>query len=466
MNLKTILSQKEGPMWDFKSARIEPKDLARILIAFANTDGGTVVVGVENDHSISGIQRYSDKVNSLLQTSINFIEPPIKIKPTYIDCKNKEGKKDRILILEVSPSGKVHNNTSKEAFIRVGDQTRRIGVEQILELAYDRGQANFEFQVAENSSIRDVDTTLFDKYRKKLGLKGRMEDILLARELAIKDKGKVRLTLAGALLFSKKPTRWLPKASIRFLKYKGIEEKYGREMNVIKDHLIADLSIPRLLDKTFEIISEHLKEYTKPGLDGKFKIIPEYPEFAWQEAIVNAAAHRSYSVTGSNIFVKMFDDRFIVNSPGGLPGNLKKEDMLKAQFSRNPRIARVLAELEYIREMGEGLDRMFREMKESALPEPEITVESNGVTLILKNADYGKIKVEEEKPLPEGVELNVRQKKALEYIKQKGDITNREYRALNKIGLTVAKEDLNDMVSKGVLKRIGSGRSISYQFQN
>ncbi len=110
MNIKTLLSQKEGPMWDFKSARVEPKDLAKILIAFANTDGGTVVIGVEKDRSISGIKNYSNRINSLLQTSISFIEPPNKIKPAYVNCRNKEGKTDKILLLEVSPSGKVHNN--------------------------------------------------------------------------------------------------------------------------------------------------------------------------------------------------------------------------------------------------------------------------------------------------------------------------------------------------------------------
>ena len=78
MNIETILKQKEGPMWDFKSARIEPRDLAKILIAFANTDGGTVVIGVEKDKTVSGIKKYADKINSLLQTSINFIEPAIK----------------------------------------------------------------------------------------------------------------------------------------------------------------------------------------------------------------------------------------------------------------------------------------------------------------------------------------------------------------------------------------------------
>lgn len=462
MKIRTLLSQKEGPMWDFKSARVEPKDLAKILIAFANTDGGTVVIGVEKDRSISGIKKYSDRINSLLQTSINFIEPPIKIKPAYVDCRNKEGKTDKILLLEVSPSGKVHNNTSKETFIRIGDQTRKIGVEKILELAYDRGQANFEFQVAEGSSIKDMAIELFNSYRKKLGLKGKMEEILLARELAVKDKGKTRLTLAGALLFSKKPTRWLPKASIRFLKYKGIEEKYGREMNLIKDHLIADIPIPKLLDKTFAIISEHLREYTKPGLDGKFKVIPEYPEFAWQEAIVNAVAHRSYSITGSNIFVKMFDDRFAVISPGGLPGNLKKEDMLSAQFSRNPRIARVLAELEYIREMGEGLDRMFKEMKEFGLQEPEIIVEPNKITLILKNSEYGKIKVEGAKPLEEWIKLNERQKKALEYIEQKGSITRSEYMKINKVSHKTAHMELKYMTEKDLFVREGKGRSTKY----
>ena len=157
----------------------------------------------------------------------------------------------------------------------------------------------------------------------------------------------------------------------------------------------------------------------------------------------------------------MFDDRFIVGSPGGLHGNLKKEDMLSQQFSRNPRVTRVLAELEYIREMGEGLDRMFREMKESGLPKPEIQVNANHLTLTLKNAEFGKFP-KEEKVSEIEISLNERQKKALEYIKAKGKITNREYRNINNVGRVSSLKELTDMVTKGVLKPVGKGRSLRY----
>ncbi|PIU67350.1 MAG: hypothetical protein COS84_04755 [Armatimonadetes bacterium CG07_land_8_20_14_0_80_40_9] len=460
MKLQEVLNQKEGSMWEFKSARIEAKDLAKTLIAFANTDGGTIAIGIEKDKTISGIRAQQENINLLLQASINFIEPPIKLKTEYIGCLNKDNEDDRLLLLEVNPSDRVHCNTRKETFIRVGDQTRKIGLEQILELAYDRGQANYEYQSAKGSSLSDIDYRLFNKYKEKLGLESKAEEVLLARELAIGRRDKLSLTLGGVLLFAKKPTRWLPKASIRFLKYEGTEEKYGDEMNLIKDVLIADLPLPKLLDETFRIVNSQLKEFSKPGKDGKFKTIPEYPEFAWQEAIVNAVAHRSYSITGSNIFVKMLSNRLEVISPGGLPGNIKKENILSSQFSRNPRIARVLAELDYIKEMGEGLNRMFREMKEAGLSEPDIITEANQVILILKNIKckkeiYHKEEIEE-------YSLNKRQREVLEYIKTEGNITNREYRRLFNVHRDTAHSDLSTLCKIGVLDRIGEGRAVRY----
>ena len=195
MKLQEVLNQKEGSMWEFKSARIEAKDLAKTLIAFANTDGGTIAIGIEKDKTISGIRAQQENINLLLQASINFIEPPIKLKTEYIGCLNKDNEDDRLLLLEVNPSDRVHCNTRKETFIRVGDQTRKIGLEQILELAYDRGQANYEYQSAKGSSLSDIDYRLFNKYKEKLGLESKAEEVLLARELAIGRRDKLSLTL-------------------------------------------------------------------------------------------------------------------------------------------------------------------------------------------------------------------------------------------------------------------------------
>ena len=107
------------------------------------------------------------------------------------------------------------------------------------------------------------------------------------------------------------------------------------------------------------------------GKDGRFVTTPEYPEFVWKEVIVNATTHRDYSIKGTDIQIKMFDNRMEVESPGNLPGIVRLSNMRQVHFSRNPKIAAFLHEYDYVQEFGEGVDRMYREMEQAGLPAPE-----------------------------------------------------------------------------------------------
>ena len=98
---------------------------------------------------------------------------------------------------------------------------------------------------------------------------------------------------------------------------------------------------------------------------------PEFPEFVWKKIIINAATHRDYSIKGTDIQVKMFDDRIVVESPGNLPGIVRLNNMRQVHFSRNPKIAAFLHEYDYVQEFGEGVDRMYKEMEKAGLPAPE-----------------------------------------------------------------------------------------------
>lgn len=124
------------------------------------------------------------------------------------------------------------------------------------------------------------------------------------------------------------------------------------------------------------------------GTDARFTTESEYPEFAWKEIIVNAIAHRDYSIKGTDIQIKMFDDHITVESPGTLPGTVRLNNMRDIHFSRNPKIAQLLHEYEYVREFGEGVDRMNREMEEAGLPAPEYTTVSFMVHATIKNKNY------------------------------------------------------------------------------
>ena len=141
-------------------------------------------------------------------------------------------------------------------------------------------------------------------------------------------------------------------------------------MNVVKDKIFTG-RILDMVESALSFIRDQIKDHTYLGKDGRFVTTPEYPEFVWKEVIVNAATHRDYSIKGTDIQIKMFDNRMEVESPGNLPGIVRLSNMRRVHFSRNPKIAAFLHEYDYVQEFGEGVDRMYREMEQAGLPAPE-----------------------------------------------------------------------------------------------
>jgi ATP-dependent DNA helicase RecG len=143
----------------------------------------------------------------------------------------------------------------------------------------------------------------------------------------------------------------------------GIEEKTGTQMNIIKD-MIFEGTVLQMLKRSIEFVGTQIKEYTRLAKGGLFETILEYPEFVWNEIIVNAVAHRDYSIKGTDIQIKMFENRIVVESHGTLPGLVRLNNMRTVHFSRNPKIEALLKEYKYVKEFGEGVDRMCNEMVE------------------------------------------------------------------------------------------------------
>lgn len=147
-----------------------------------------------------------------------------------------------------------------------------------------------------------------------------------------------------------------------------------------------DLPLLRLIDRAKEFVGSQLREFM--SLDkrtGKFDTVPEYPEFAWLEGIVNAVTHREYGLTGNYIKVSMYDDRLEIESPGKLPNVVTVENIRTTRYARNPKISRVLTDLGYVRELNEGVKRIYSDMEEFFLDEPEYHETDNSVRLTLRN---------------------------------------------------------------------------------
>ena len=382
--LSYYCSEKENQFFDRKSSRIRPLDILKHLVAFANAEGGQLVIGIEDNGEITGFNYEGahnlDEYRNIFLTELR--ETPINPKFDILDVKNKNNNNDKILIITVDVSSdRVIKSYDGKVYLRQNDKSIELNFEQILQLQYDRGQRYFEDEVVELADLSDIDEDLLIYYKKLLNITELSnEDVLKARNLMINGK----LTNAGILLFGKNPSKFLPQARLRVIKYSGMYQKVGTEINIIKEKTF-DGAIPIIIKEAREFINTQLREFQYLDKDGKFKVMPEYPEFAWFEGIVNALTHRNYSIRGEHIKVLIFDDRLEIISPGLLPNIVNIENILNQRYSRNPRIARILCEFGWVKEMNEGVKRIYSEMEKLFLKKPKYSEPNKNVLLILEN---------------------------------------------------------------------------------
>ena len=283
------------------------------------------------------------------------------------------------------------------------------------------------------------------------------EDVLKARNLY--NDGKI--TNAGILLFGKSPSKFLPQARLRVIKYDGDKQKVGTEINIVKEKNF-DSAIPNIIRNAREFINTQLREFQYLDKDGKFRIMPEYPEFAWFEGIVNALTHRNYSMRGEHIKVLIYDDRMEILSPGLLPNIVTIENILNQRYSRNPRIARILSEFGWVKEMNEGVKRIYSEMEKLFLNEPKYYEPNNNVLLVLENnilnrslrsLDHIKnniSKIEFDK-------LTISEKRILYYMYNSGiNLTTKDASQYLGKGITYCKKILKELEKKKLIKWYGS----------
>lgn len=353
ITLDYLTKTEEGQYIDRKSARIKPSDIARHLVAFANANGGILVIGIEDGGEVTGFG-YDDakSLNEFLDIPYTMCVGSMKVatEQRKINVDNRE---DVILLFFVEPSEDCVIKTSDgKVYLRVGDKSRLLNHDQVTQLEYDKGERSYEDIVVMDSTMNDVDVELLNQYKHILQTNLEPQEILEKRGL-IKNG---HLTNAGVLLFAKFPTKFLPNARLRLLKYDGVKMETGQRLNLIKE-LNYEMPIPRIIQEVRTAINLQLREFQYLDENGVFRIIPEYPEFAWFEGIVNSLTHRNYSVRGDHIRVSLYDDRLEIFSPGKLPNIVTLENMLTTRYSRNPRIARVLSEFGWVKELNEGVRR-------------------------------------------------------------------------------------------------------------
>ena len=370
MSIEEVQKHKEDQTFDCKSIQIDPKTLAITIVAFANADGGTIAIGVsDKTRKIEGVDQHTEKLNELLRVPLDFCNPSVPITSDLLPCTDKDGNDNHILLMYIPASSELHANQVDEAYMRVGDKSRKLTFEERIQLMYDKGERYYEDTAVYGATVDDIDMTAVERYTELIGYAKSAKQYLHENNnfITTNAKGEEQVSVACILLFGKYPQRFFPRGRTRFIRYKGTEERVGAEMNVIKD-VTFEGTILDQVKATIAYLETQVEEHTFLGQHGQFVTNRDYPKFVIQEMVVNACCHRAYNIKGTEIQIKMFDNRLVFESPGRLPGTVKPSNIRHTHFSRNPKIAQFLKAYDYVKEFGEGVDRVCRELEANGTP--------------------------------------------------------------------------------------------------
>lgn len=432
---------------------MDPDRLAELLISFANSDGGTIVVGASPNGDIDRDLMLED-VQDALRLALGRCRPLVRT-----EWQSAESDEGQVIAIAVPRSSELHSLDDGRVLIRSGTENRPLGGSEIRHLAATKSSGDVEIEPVRGATLKDLDPAVMAEYRAKRAERQRrpiLEDdqTLLLQAGAITADGAP--TVAGILLFGREPHTFLSQAGLVFVRFDGSELRgpgglpgYSRRQEIAGP-------LPRLIEETWNVVWEEMRvAAVVKGLVREEK--GEYPQFAVREALVNAVCHRDYRLTGKRIEVRMFDDRLEVISPGGLPGYITVDNIVEEHFSRNPRLVHALFQWGFIEELGLGIDRMIEDMVNAGHPAPEfkdtpysfmVTLRSNRVRRAVTTWESN---------------MNERQLQALSFVQEHSSITNRDYRQLcPDVSAETLRLDLVDLVDRGFLLKIGAKKGTYY----
>jgi len=385
-----LLSLGEDRRIERKPPGMQAKALSEYFSVWANTapDGGLILFGASDDGTPLGLSRLPQERLNDIERAGNVYCPDARYETKRIGATNPKGEPDFLLLIRVHYNAKkVVETVDGSAYIRIGDTKKKLSREEIRELQIDKGQVDLELEPSTIPYPQGFDMEAIAEFAaamsKAAGVMDRSNESMLEyRRLGQRNsKGRFVPNTACALLFAKDPVAEFPGCKIRFLRFDGEWEKTGADFNAVKDLLIEG-NVPSLIVNAEQMLVSQLREFSRLGPDSKFYSTDEYPKDAWYEAIVNACVHRSYGLRNMNIFIKMFDDRLVIESPGGFPPFVTPENIYESHHPRNPHMMNALQYLSFVKCANEGTRRMRDTMQRSNLPHPEFVQKDVGHSLV------------------------------------------------------------------------------------
>lgn len=439
---KSDLKHPESENIEYKSNWND--DCLKVISAFANTSGGELIIGVNDNKNMLGILN----ARKLLVDLPNKIRDKLGIIPT-VKIEKKKGKEIVIVKIELSS---VPISYDGRYYIRSGSTTQQLQEQQLIDFLIKKSGKTWDEFIEEHFTLNDINAETVKEFKRKaldrIPSIVKEDDItLLFEKLHLIENEK--LNRAAVLLFSKDPQRFYRQAIIKIGKF--LTETDIQFTDIVKGNLFEQLENALEILRSKYLVSEIKYE----GIHRRD--ILEYPYDSLREAIINALIHRDYLGT-SNIQIRVYSDKLIIMNEGKLPPEVPI-DKLKTNHLSKPR-NRLLADIFYyaglIESWGRGTIKIVDNCLQQGLPEPDF-VEEHGVM----NVIFYKDKWNEENLKKLG--LNEREIKAVVYVKEKVKITNKEYQELTSVSKATATRDLKNLVEKQIFKQRGTGkREIHY----
>ena len=452
--LHTIVKQGEGYFTEFK--RNVNADIKKEMVSFANSSGGKIFIGVEDDGTISGI-KITNELLSKVQTAANDCDPPISITTQKIGSN--------VLLINVKEGQAKPYRSTNGFYIRNGANAQKMRTDDILEFIEQEGRIRFDEQVR-----KEID------YKKYFSEKKWLNFARLARidatqkpDFILKSLGAVKeidennyFTNAGVLLFAKTPVYFVPQSSIACVLYKGNEKVTIIDRKEFDNDIISNIS------EAISFLKRHINISAK--IEGLYREdVWEVPEVALREAVVNAVVHRNYLEKGARILVEIFDNRISISNPGGLPKGLELKDFGKYSVTRNSVLASILLRTELIEKLGTGIRRINNALTDAKQPNANFEITSFFAVVFDRNYNL-KTTTKTTQKTTQKTTLKTTQKttlKILNLISSNPQISRRELsNKIKNITEDGIKYHLNKLKNEGKLKRIGADKGGHWEIIN
>jgi len=445
---------KESSTLELKREMPQNNQIIKTIVAFCNQFGGKLIIGVDNDGTIIGINEdEAEKAREYLEKSIYEATSPTILPLVYTQLIGNK----LILIIEVWPGmNKPYyvrsEGLEKGAYVRVGRNTMRAHADMIEELRWQSHGRDFDRMAVYNSTEKDIDKSKIEDFlkqrKKKFISKIKLDDAMLAYHALIVEHAQKYPTTTGILLFGNQPQHFFEHAIIICGHFKGISRNAIASKDCTGDlieqyHAAYDFVANRL-NKSFTIKGKIREE------------ILEIPEIALREVLINAIVHRNYHLP-SPIKIAIYANHIEIYSPGNFVGPVKQYGLLSGStFWRNPAICKIFRELGFIELMGSGILEIFKSYSEAGLDTPEIVEGEGFIKCILPRSSSGhELKKSHSRVLQEDQEI-------LNLFKIAREITISDIISTLHIPRSTAGRRIAALVKNGTLVKMGQGKGTRY----